>query len=199
MVSNDVIRVALYNWECQDELIDMDDENDDDDDDETTDAISSWKIVSPYPPQRLMTKTSHNNEEQENDGLDFPTSTWRLTLDVTSSPTNSSNQSPEKEEQEQDKEDNEDETLPFHFQKQVCVRWMLHNLPLSHEYSMEVTFQRTQLQIDYDVVMPTESTTTDATTTTIAIQTVQVAFPEEVGVDVHVDGRGRAVVYDAEL
>jgi hypothetical protein len=64
---------------------------------------------------------------------------------------------------------------------EVCVRFMLYNLPLSNDDRIEVNFVLTQLAIQLDG--------------SGAISDIQLTIPEDIAVEVNVMGRGRAKVY----
>ncbi len=64
-----------------------------------------------------------------------------------------------------------------------CVRWMLFNLPMTNEHAMEVTFRQTQLVVEFKDEK---------------LWTVQVSSPEPIGIQVHVNGQGRAIVHGEE-
>jgi hypothetical protein len=63
----------------------------------------------------------------------------------------------------------------------LCVRWMLHNLPTSHDDSVEVNFLQTQLTIQ----IARDGNVSGA----------KLSAPEPVGIKVNVGGRGRVKVH----
>jgi hypothetical protein len=67
---------------------------------------------------------------------------------------------------------------------EVCVRFMLYNLPLSNDDAIEVNFVHTQLAIQLDG--------------SGAISDIQLTIPDDIAVKVNVMGRGTAKVFKAD-
>ena len=167
-VTSDVIRYQLLEWNCQSELVEVSEEGENEDKD-----VPLFWIAR--PPEKVF-HTDTTSSESDNP-VDFATQLWRLTLDWDdeSAPSVAAGHLPQ----------------PYSF----CVRWMVHNLPIGHEYSMEVTFQRTQLSVHYSQQQQETSSATSSKDASIQIENVDVTIPETPTIGVNVNGRGRAVVH----
>jgi hypothetical protein len=160
-VTVDVIQHKFFEWDCETELESLEEKRE-----------GALPLLLARIPEKIVSEmdesTTHGVAVDESDN--FPTNIWRLTLDW--------NPALLSEEQSS--------LLRVHNPYRVCVRWMLHNLPLTHEYSMGVTFKRAQLSIHYRAPHRTNGST---------IERVDVSIPEETKIGINVNGRGRAVVY----
>ena len=167
-VSLDVIRYQLLEWNCPSEHLQVSEE-------ENVDNIVPlfWNA---RPPEKVSSTDSTSAKTE--DSMDFATQIWRLTLDWDDESASSVAAG--------------ELSQPYSF----CVRWMVHNLPTSHEYSMEVTFQRTQLSVHYSQQQQhQEETSSSKKITSIQIEQIDVSIPETPTIGVNVNGRGRAVVH----
>ncbi len=186
-----VIQHKLFEWDCETELVQAmtnDNENSSTARSANTGTIGrAMSIWNARPPEKVVSNTGPADDES----VDFATQRWRLTLDLDTGRFGFDEKDPKS-------------TIisnPYSF----CVRWMLYNLPIGHEYSMGVTFQRTQLSMHYSVVPQQQSrdddnsdddSNTDKTNNdSIQIERVDVSIPEEPTISINVNGRGRAIVH----
>lgn len=126
-----------------------------------------WKAKIPEKLDNLDETSSAINDDDNDDDDDSTQSpfghVWRLTLYYLDKELSAAAAS---------SKDN-------HHSSSFCVRWMLFNMPMgsSNEHAMEVTFRQTQLIVDRRDGQ---------------LVNVQVSSPEPVGIQVHVNGQGRA-------
>lgn len=124
-VTPDVIRYQFLDWNCDDSLEKLSSTTDG----ATNDISPVWL---PRPLEKVPT-TDMTTDIVSEESLNFPTDIWRLRLD---------------------RNEESMSTPSLYRPNSFCVRWMLHNLPTSHEYSMEVTFRRTQLSVYFGQCRP---------------------------------------------
>jgi hypothetical protein len=182
-----VIQHKLFEWDCKTELLPATTNDNENSRSSTTNAGgSAMSIWNARPPEQFASNTGPPDDES----LHFATQRWRLTLDLDTGRFGLDEKDPT----------GTIVSNPYSF----CVRWMLYNLPIGHEYSMEVTFQRTQLSVHYSVTQQQQShddnsdddgNTDNANNDSIQIERVDVSIPEDPTIAINVNGRGRAIVH----